>query len=54
MQAIVKMQRDQIRSIEVKQTIQDAFNNYVQEVHQGLVWTGACNSWCECLNLQHA
>ncbi|KAK7219476.1 hypothetical protein V2G26_007479 [Clonostachys chloroleuca] len=45
MQAIVKMQRDQIRSIEVKQTIQDAFNNYVQEVHQGLVWTGACNSW---------
>lgn len=49
-QAIKKIQTDQIRSLVVKQPIQDAFNDYVQEVHKDLVWTGSCQSWC--MNLQ--
>ncbi|EMT71967.1 Putative sterigmatocystin biosynthesis monooxygenase stcW [Fusarium odoratissimum] len=44
-QAITKIQTDQIRSLDVKQPIQDAFNDYVQEVHKDLVWTGSCQSW---------
>ncbi|KAJ3543305.1 hypothetical protein NM208_g3643 [Fusarium decemcellulare] len=36
---------DQIRSLNVKKPLQDAFNEYVQEVHKDLVWTGSCNSW---------
>ncbi|KAH6677855.1 hypothetical protein F5X68DRAFT_245606 [Plectosphaerella plurivora] len=44
-QAIVKIQRDQIKSLEVKQSVQDAFNDYVQEVHKDLVWQGSCQSW---------
>ncbi|KAF9876803.1 hypothetical protein CkaCkLH20_05649 [Colletotrichum karsti] len=43
--AITKMQTDQIRSIDVKQPLQDAYNDYVQDVHKDLVWTGSCNSW---------
>ncbi|KAJ4262903.1 hypothetical protein NW762_006516 [Fusarium torreyae] len=43
--AITKIQTDQIRSMDVKQPLQDAFNDYVQEVHKDLVWTGSCNSW---------
>ncbi|RKL19310.1 hypothetical protein BFJ68_g3584 [Fusarium oxysporum] len=45
-QAITKIQTDQIRSLDVKQPIQDAFNDYLQEVHKDLVWTGSCQSWC--------
>lgn len=45
--AIEKMQRDQIKSLEVKQPVQDAFNEYVQEVHKDLVWQGSCQSWCK-------
>ncbi|KAF5561450.1 sterigmatocystin biosynthesis monooxygenase stcW [Fusarium phyllophilum] len=44
-QVITKIQTDQIRSLDVKQPIQDAFNDYVQEVHKDLVWTGSCQSW---------
>ncbi|KAM5353392.1 hypothetical protein ACJ41O_000042 [Fusarium nematophilum] len=44
-QAIQKIQTDQIRSLEVKQSLQNAFNDYVQQVHKDLVWTGSCNSW---------
>ncbi|VZH93959.1 unnamed protein product, partial [Fusarium fujikuroi] len=44
-QAITKIQTDQIRSLDVKQPVQDAFNDYVQEVHKDLVWTGSCQSW---------
>ncbi|KAF4999873.1 hypothetical protein FDECE_11372 [Fusarium decemcellulare] len=43
--AITKIQTDQIRSLDVKKSLQDAFNDYVQEVHKDLVWTGSCNSW---------
>lgn len=45
-QAITKIQTDQIRSLDVKQPVQDAFNDYIQEVHKDLVWTGSCQSWC--------
>lgn len=44
-QAIQKMQRDQIRTLEVKQSVQDAFNAYAQEVHKDMVWQGSCQSW---------
>ncbi|KAH6871816.1 hypothetical protein B0T10DRAFT_416993 [Thelonectria olida] len=44
-QVITKMQRDQIKSLEVKQDMQNSFNDYIQEVHKDLVWTGSCNSW---------
>ena len=47
-QMIQKMQKDQIKSVEVKQDIQDAFNEYTQSVHLDLVWSGSCVSWCEC------
>ncbi|KAH7012944.1 hypothetical protein EDB80DRAFT_638624 [Ilyonectria destructans] len=40
-----KMQRDQIKFLHVKQHVQNAFNDYAQEVHKDLVWTGSCNSW---------
>ena len=39
------MQSDQIRSLEVKKNMQDAFNDYAQNVHRDLVWTGSCQSW---------
>ncbi|KXJ85358.1 hypothetical protein Micbo1qcDRAFT_223282 [Microdochium bolleyi] len=44
-QVLVKMQKDQIKSVNVKQAMQDAFNEYTQSVHQDLVWTGSCQSW---------
>ncbi|KAJ4177179.1 hypothetical protein NW755_013998 [Fusarium falciforme] len=44
-QAIQKMQRDQIRTLEVKQSVQDAFNAYIQEAHKDMVWQGSCQSW---------
>ena len=47
--AIQKMQRCQIRSLEVKTDVQRQLNDYMQKVHQDLVWTGSCNSWCESL-----
>jgi hypothetical protein len=47
-QVMQKMQTDQIKSLEVKKNLQDAFNEYVQNVHQDLVWTGQCQSWCTC------
>lgn len=45
--AIQKMQKDQIRSIAVKQEMQDYFNEYTQSLHRDLVWSGSCVSWCE-------
>ena len=47
LQVLKKMQTDQIRSLDVKKRMQDAFNDYTQNIHQDLVWTGACNSWCK-------
>ncbi|KAH7169887.1 hypothetical protein EDB81DRAFT_864441 [Dactylonectria macrodidyma] len=44
-QILDKMQRDQIKSLEIRKEVQDSFNEYVQEVHKDLVWTGSCNSW---------
>lgn len=49
-----KIQQDQIRSVVVKQEMQDAFNEYTQEVHQDLVWTGSCASWCKCRTQAYA
>lgn len=48
-QALLKMQTDQIKTLDVKKTMQDHFNQYAQSVHQDLVWTGQCNSWCKIL-----
>ncbi|OAL44655.1 FAD/NAD(P)-binding domain-containing protein [Pyrenochaeta sp. DS3sAY3a] len=44
-QALHKMQSEQIRILDVKQSIQDAFNEHAQQVHEDLVWTGSCQSW---------
>ena len=46
-QVLKKMQTDQIRKVDVKKRMQDAFNRYTQHVHQDLVWSGSCQSWCE-------
>lgn len=46
-QALNKMQREQIKSMSIKKNIQDAFNQYTQAVHKDLVWTGSCRSWCK-------
>lgn len=40
------MQKDQIKALSVKPTVQTALNQYMQKVHEDLVWTGACQSWC--------
>lgn len=39
------MQQDQIKTLNVKGPMQRAFNEYIQSVHQDLVWTGSCSSW---------
>ncbi|KAH6711188.1 hypothetical protein BKA61DRAFT_556177 [Leptodontidium sp. MPI-SDFR-AT-0119] len=44
-QALRKMQTEQIKSMSIKKHIQDAFNEYTQAVHKDLVWTGSCRSW---------
>ncbi|PVH71109.1 FAD/NAD(P)-binding domain-containing protein [Cadophora sp. DSE1049] len=44
-QALKKMQAEQIKSMNIKKNIQDAFNEYTQAVHKDLVWTGSCRSW---------
>ncbi|KAF2008868.1 FAD/NAD(P)-binding domain-containing protein [Aaosphaeria arxii CBS 175.79] len=44
-QVLKKMQTDQIRKLDVKKKMQDAFNDYTQNVHQDLVWSGSCHSW---------
>lgn len=46
-QALRKMQTEQIKSMSIKKHIQDAFNEYTQAVHKDLVWTGSCRSWCK-------
>ncbi|KAH8589597.1 hypothetical protein B0O99DRAFT_636547 [Bisporella sp. PMI_857] len=43
--ALTKMQKEQIKSMNIKQKIQDAFNEYTQAVHKDLVWSGSCRSW---------
>ncbi|KPI36866.1 putative sterigmatocystin biosynthesis monooxygenase stcW [Cyphellophora attinorum] len=45
--AIQKMQQCQIRTLEVKSGVQRQLNDYMHRVHQDLVWTGNCKSWCE-------
>lgn len=44
---IEKVQRCQIRTLDVKPAVQRQLNDYLQRVHQDLVWTGSCNSWCK-------
>ncbi|KIW93069.1 uncharacterized protein Z519_05674 [Cladophialophora bantiana CBS 173.52] len=38
------MKKCQIRSLNVKADMQRAFNQYIQNVHQDLVWTGVCTN----------
>ncbi|KAH8684375.1 hypothetical protein BGZ60DRAFT_397427 [Tricladium varicosporioides] len=40
-----KLQREQIRYLNIKQSVQDSFNAYTQAVHKDLVWSGSCRSW---------
>ncbi|KAK1765315.1 hypothetical protein QBC33DRAFT_455591 [Phialemonium atrogriseum] len=44
-QALLKIQTEQIKTLDVKKAMQIHFNEYAQNVHQDLVWTGQCNSW---------
>ncbi|KAL3455502.1 hypothetical protein BJX64DRAFT_294964 [Aspergillus heterothallicus] len=44
-QALQKMQTCRIRTIDVKLDMQKSLNEYMQTVHQDLVWTGNCVSW---------
>lgn len=46
-QALLKMQTEQIKTLDVRKAMQIHFNEYAQNVHQDLVWTGQCNSWCK-------
>ncbi|CEL09176.1 hypothetical protein ASPCAL12316 [Aspergillus calidoustus] len=44
-QAVQKVQRCQIRTIDVKLEMQKSLNEYMHNVHKDLVWTGNCVSW---------
>jgi len=43
--AIQKMQQQNIKSLEVKQEIQDKFNKEIQKKLEGTVWQSGCKSW---------
>lgn len=42
---IDKIAREDIRSIEPKQSAVDQFVRYGDQIHKTLTWTGACRSW---------
>lgn len=42
---IKKMSTEDIKYIVPKSSAVQAFNNYCDEVHKTLVWTGSCTSW---------
>ncbi|ETI26084.1 hypothetical protein G647_02861 [Cladophialophora carrionii CBS 160.54] len=42
---IRKMRVQQASSFDVRQSVQDDFNNHTQSVMKDLVWTGGCRSW---------
>jgi hypothetical protein len=42
---IRKMRVQQAASFDVRQSVQDDFNNHTQKVMKDLVWTGSCRSW---------
>ncbi|KAL3444241.1 flavin-binding monooxygenase [Aspergillus insuetus] len=44
-QAVQKIQRCQIRRLDVRLHMQKSLNEYIQNVHRDLVWTGNCVSW---------
>lgn len=53
-QVVQKMQRCQIKSLEIREDLQKKFNEYIQAAHQNLVWTGSCGSWCMWLSYPRA
>jgi hypothetical protein len=40
-----KIAEEDIKSIDVKQDVQDEFNAYSDEIMQTLAWSGGCQSW---------
>ena len=45
LQAIVKLIRENLRYVDVKQDVQDAYNEGIQARMKHMVWTSGCNSW---------
>ncbi len=45
MDAIQKMVKQDIKSIEVKRDVQDTFNREIQKKLEGTVWQSGCKSW---------
>lgn len=45
MQALRKMDHQQIKYLDVRQSVQDSFNVGLQQKMEGTVWTSGCNSW---------
>lgn len=44
-QVMRKMQQEQIKSLEVRQTPTDSFNKHVDEWMKNSVWATGCRSW---------
>lgn len=42
---IQKMQKQNIRSVEVKQEVQEKFNQEIQKKLVGTIWQSGCKSW---------
>jgi cation diffusion facilitator CzcD-associated flavoprotein CzcO len=45
LQAIVKIIRENLRYVDVKQEVQDAYNEGIQGRMKHMVWASGCNSW---------
>jgi len=44
-QAIQKLMREGLRSVTVKQSVQDEYNRKIQKRMKHMVWNSGCNSW---------
>lgn len=45
LQAIQKLRRENLRFVDVRQEVQDRYNQGIQERMKHMVWTSGCNSW---------
>lgn len=45
---LLKMQAQNIHSLEVQQWAQDQFNEWAQDQMKDMVWSSGCRSWCKC------
>jgi cation diffusion facilitator CzcD-associated flavoprotein CzcO len=45
LQAIRKLRRDHLKYVDVKQSVQDRYNEGIQKRMKRMVWNSGCNSW---------